>query len=102
MGKSYRDRRDHDDNESIDNRVVYIHLDEIYVSDATWHKLMTRDGQQIEAYRQAYENGEEMVRVVLRPRYDGGYNVKDGRHRVIAAKQAGVGHIEAIIIGSIG
>ena len=41
-----------------------------------------------------------MVRVVLRPRFGGGYNVEDGRHRVIAAKLADAGFIEALIIGS--
>jgi len=40
-----------------------------------------------------------MVRVVLRPHCGGGYEVEDGRHRVIAAKLAGVGFIEAIVVG---
>ncbi|HMY02215.1 MAG TPA: hypothetical protein PKH78_01815 [Candidatus Obscuribacter sp.] len=73
-------------------------LSEVFMSEAAVAKLLARDGQQIERYRQAYEHDEEMVRVVLRPRFDGGYNVEDGRHRVIAAKQAGVGFIEAKII----
>jgi ParB-like chromosome segregation protein Spo0J len=40
-----------------------------------------------------------MVRVVLRPRFGGGYNIEDGRHRVIAAKQAGIAFIEAKLVG---
>lgn len=74
-------------------------LSEVYISDSTWRKLMARDSQQIEDYRQAYEGGKDMIRVVLRPRFDGGFNVEDGRHRVIAAKLAGMGEIEALIIG---
>lgn len=99
MGKSYRGRGKaaHSQRHSAEN--VFIALSEIFVSDSTWQKLLARDGQQIEQYRQAYECGEDMVRVVLRPRFDGGYNVEDGRHRVIAAKLAGVGLIEAVIIG---
>lgn len=101
MGKSYRGR--HKANEThchgSDSEAIYVALADVYVSESTWDKLIARDGQQIEQYRQAYENGEEMVRVVLRPRFDGGYNVEDGRHRVIAAKLAGVCFIEAAIIG---
>lgn len=99
MGKSYRGCnkatvRCH--GSDVEN--IFVALSDIFVSEATWAKLIARDGQQIEQYRQAYENGEEMVRVVLRPRFDGGYNVEDGRHRVIAAKLAGVGFIEAAIV----
>lgn len=124
MGKSFRDYRgynersgnfehDHRDNggrrsnrncastREVDNSraTIYVNLDEVFIPDTQVAKLLARDGQQIEAYRESYENGEDMVRVVLRPRFDGGYNVEDGRHRVIAAKQAGVGVIEALIIG---
>jgi hypothetical protein len=99
MGKSYRGRnqatiRCH----RSEVEAIFVALSDVYVSEATWDKLIARDGQQIEQYRQAYENGEEMVRVVLRPRFDGGYNVEDGRHRVIAAKLAGIGFIEAAIV----
>jgi uncharacterized protein (DUF362 family) len=105
MGKSFRDRRkaDFDDNCSRDNNrdvaVIVVALADVFITDATVAKLLARDGAQIEHYRQAYEYGEDMVRVVLRPRFDGGYNIEDGRHRVIAAKQAGIGFIEAKLVG---
>jgi hypothetical protein len=103
MGKSFRDRREADfdncDDGSGSGDVVVVALAEVFMTDATIAKLLARDGAQIERYRQAYEYGEEMVRVVLRPRFDGGYNVEDGRHRVIAAKQAGIGFIEAKLVG---
>lgn len=110
MGKSFRDYRGYNErhshnerrsNRDVDNSnvTIYVNLDQVFIPDTQVAKLLARDGQQIEAYRESYENGEDMVRVVLRPRFDGGYNVEDGRHRVIAAKQAGVGVIEALIIG---
>lgn len=96
MGKSYKkNRRAYDDDDNIN----YVNLDEIYVSESTWDKLLARDGGQIEKMRQDFEDGRPMVRVVLRPRAGGGYNIEDGRHRVIAAKLAGVGAIEALIVG---
>lgn len=108
MGKSFRDRRKAFDNNKYSDRdcgrehelgdTIYVALDDVFVSDSTVAKLLARDGQQIEAYRQAYENGEDMVRVVLRNRVGGGYNIEDGRHRCIAAKFAGVGFIEALIV----
>lgn len=105
MGKSDSGRRSYSSERSGNKQrtaadTIFVALSEIEITDSTWQKLLARDGQQIEQYRQAYENGEEMVRVVLRPRFDGGYNVEDGRHRVIAAKLAGVGFIEAVIIGA--
>jgi hypothetical protein len=112
MGKTYsrfdRGRRNasasqQNSNAHADNNgTIFVSLSEIHISESTFDKLMARDGQQIEQYRQAYENGEEMVRVVLRPRFDGGYNVEDGRHRVIAAKLAEAGLIQALIIGAVG
>lgn len=99
MGKSFRGRRKATQSHSAET--IFVALSDIYISESTWEKLLARDGQQIESYRQAYECGEDMVRVVLRPRFDGGYNVEDGRHRVIAAKLAGVGLIEALIIGEL-
>ncbi|MBS1992220.1 MAG: hypothetical protein JSS83_16975 [Cyanobacteria bacterium SZAS LIN-3] len=104
MGKSFRDRRkaDFDDHygrngRDVDN--ILVALADVYITDATIAKLLARDGAQIERYRQAYECGEDMVRVVLRPRFGGGYNIEDGRHRVIAAKQAGIAFIEAKLVG---
>lgn len=98
MGKSYKKNRD-DFDRAVDE-TIFVALSEIYVSDSTWAKLIDRDGGQIELMRQEYENSGEMVRVVLRPRFGGGYNVEDGRHRVIAAKLADAGFIEALIVGS--
>jgi len=104
MGKSFRDRRKADFDDYCDNGaealdVVVVALDDVVVTEATMAKLMARDGAQIEQYRQSYEDGKNMMRVVLRPRFDGCYNVEDGRHRVIAAKLAGIGFIEAKLIG---
>jgi hypothetical protein len=105
MGKSFRDRRKADfdfDSHSDNNRdlaVIVVALADVFITDATVAKLLARDAAQIERYRQAYEYGQDMVRVVLRPRFGGGYNIEDGRHRVIAAKQAGIGFIEAKLVG---
>lgn len=94
MGKSLkiRHRTEEDD-------TVWVALDEIYISEATWEKLLRRDSQQIEAMRDRFERGLDMVRVVLHHRASGGYTIEDGRHRVIAAKLGGAGFIEAIVIG---
>jgi len=100
MGKSYRhsyksyDRDDHEDRGTI-----YVDLNEVYITDSTVQKLLDRDGGQIEQMRRDFEDGREMVRCVLRPRAGGGYNIEDGRHRIIAAKLAGVCFIEALVIG---
>ncbi len=80
--------------------IVLIDLDDVYVPERTWQKIMRKDRGQIERMLADFESDRSMVRVVLRPRFGGGYNVEDGRHRVIAAKLAEVGTIEAIIIGS--
>lgn len=79
---------------------VFIPLDEIYVSESTWKKLMKRDRGQIEKMRMDIEDGRNMVRVVLRNRCGGGYNIEDGRHRVIAHKLAEAGVIEAKVVGN--
>ena len=91
MGKSYDTH--HED------ETVMVSVEEIHVPDRTWKKVM-RDKGQIERMRADFESGRTMVRVVLRHRFGGGYNIEDGRHRVIAAKLAGVGSIEAMIVGS--
>jgi ParB-like chromosome segregation protein Spo0J len=82
--------------------IVLIDLEDVYVPERTWQKIMRKDRGQIERMLADFESDRIMVRVVLRPRFGGGYNVEDGRHRVIAAKLAEVGTIEAIIIGSAG
>lgn len=97
MGKTYKRR--HGFKAAARECTVFVHLDEIFVSDSTWRKLMERDHGQIEQMRKDIEDGMEMVRVVLRPRVDGGYNIEDGRHRVIAAKLACAGVIEALVVG---
>lgn len=94
MGKTYRHR------DRFDDDAVWVDVTEIFVSDSTVDKLIARDGAQIEKLRADFENGRHVVRVVLRPRFGGGYNIEDGRHRVIAAKLAGVAAIEAIVVGS--
>lgn len=78
---------------------VWVNLDDVYVPERTWQKILRKDRGQIERMREDFESDRDMVRVVLRPRFGGGYNVEDGRHRVIAAKLAEVGVIEAIIVG---
>ena len=86
--------------EGVDiDEVVLVDMAEVVLTESTIAKLLARDGAQIEQLRRAYECGQEVVRVVLRPRFDGGYNVEDGRHRVIAAKQAGLCFIEAKLVG---
>jgi len=105
MGKSFRDRRkaDFDSNfdagSGNDSNVIFVALADIFITESTIAKLLARDGAQIEHYRQAYEYDEDMVRVVLRPRFGGGFNIEDGRHRVIAAKLAGISFIEAKLVG---
>jgi len=92
MGKSLKNRHRTDE-------TVWVALDEIYISESTWSKLLRRDSGQIEAMRDRFERGLDMVRVVLHHRISGGYTIEDGRHRVIAAKLAGAGFIEAVVIG---
>jgi hypothetical protein len=98
MGKSYRSKyNDRDD--SAERGTIYVNLNEVFISESTVQKLLDRDGGQIEQMRVDFEDGREMVRCVLRPRAGGGYNIEDGRHRVIAAKLAGVCFIEALVVG---
>jgi len=77
----------------------FVRLDEIYVPERTVERILRKDHAQIEKMRSDFEDGRSMVRVVLRPRFGGGYNVEDGRHRVIAAKLAEQAWIEALIVG---
>jgi ParB-like chromosome segregation protein Spo0J len=84
---------------SDDQEFVYIDVSEIYIPDKTWNNVL-RDAGQIDRMRAQFESGRRHVRVILRPRFAGGYNIEDGRHRVIAAKLAGVRFIEALIVGS--
>lgn len=79
--------------------IVCVSLDEIFIPERTIERIMRKDRHQIERMRADYESECGMVRVVLRPRFGGGYNIEDGRHRVIAAKLAGIGFLEAIIVG---
>lgn len=102
MGKSYRHSYksyDHNEREERGNISVFINLVEVFISESTVQKLLDRDGGQIEQMRRDFEDGREMVRCVLRHRAGGGYNIEDGRHRVIAAKLAGICFIEAIVVG---
>lgn len=94
------DREDRSNRGKAEEATVWVALDEIYISDATWEKLLRRDGQQIDDMRDRFERNLDMVRVVLHYRAGGGYTIEDGRHRVIAAKLADAGFIEAIVIGA--
>lgn len=78
--------------------VVAVRLDEVNVSARTMEKLLRKDRGQIAEMRADIENGREMVPVILRPRIAGGYDIEDGRHRVVAAKLAGQTFIEALIV----
>lgn len=94
------DRFDDRDNDCQNKEsTVWVALNEIYISDATWEKLLRRDGQQIDDMRDRFERNLDMVRVVLHRRAGGGYTIEDGRHRVMAAKLADAGFIEAIVVG---
>jgi hypothetical protein len=86
---------------SSNNRfeAVFVPLDEVHVPQRTLDKILRKDHGQIEKMRADFESGRTMVRVVLRNREGGGYNIEDGRHRVIAAKLAGESFIEAIVVG---
>ena len=81
--------------------VVVVNLDDIHISAKSMKRILRRDRHQVECMRADYEDDCDMVRVVLLPRFGGGYNVEDGRHRVIAAKLAEVGFIEAVIINEV-
>jgi hypothetical protein len=96
MGKTYRHRDRFDSDEDI----VVVDLSQIHIPEKTWNNVVSQDPGQIDIMRADFESGRRMVRVVLRPRCGGGFNVEDGRHRVIAAKLAGIAHIEAVIVGS--
>lgn len=93
MSKKFCEKR----NRAYDGE--FIRLDDIYVPDRTIERILRKDHAQIEQMRADFEGGRSVVRVVLRPRFGGGYNVEDGRHRVIAAKLAEQIWIEAIIVG---
>lgn len=81
--------------------VISVSLDEIFIPERSIERIMRKDHAQIEQMRADIENGRTAFRVVLRPHCGGGYEIEDGRHRVIAAKLAGVGFIEAIVVGEI-
>lgn len=83
---------------SSNREIVWVDLNDVYVPERTIERIMRKDRHQVERMRSDLEDGRVMVRVVLRPRFGGGYNVEDGRHRVIAAKLAEERFIEAIIV----
>jgi hypothetical protein len=91
-------RRSNHENVQDKEQVVIVALSEIYVSEKNVQRVL-RDQTQIEKMRRDFEYGRNMVRVVLHPRLSGGYDVSDGRHRVIAARLAGDAYIDAIIVG---
>lgn len=81
-------------------REILVALSEIYVPERTVERILRKDRKQIELMIQEYESDHRMIRVVLTQRPGGGYNVQDGRHRVIAAKTAQIGYIWAVIVGA--
>ncbi|MBY0552372.1 MAG: ParB N-terminal domain-containing protein [Candidatus Obscuribacterales bacterium] len=85
----------HDQNENT----VLVSLDDINVPKRMMEKLLRKDRGQIEEMRAAIEDGREMFRVILRPNISGGYDIEDGRHRIVAAKLAGASFVEALIVG---
>lgn len=100
MGKSYKERKHrNDDFDTTDDDTCFVSLKDIHISEETVAKLMLRDFHQIDLMRQSIEDGKRLVRVVLKRRFGGGYNIEDGRHRVIAANLADLGFIEAKIVG---
>lgn len=99
MSKSFRkDRLDRLDRFNTCANTQFVLVEDIYVCNRTMEKIMRRDRAQVEQLRRNYEEGRHVIRVVLRPRHGGGYNIEDGRHRVIAAKLARVAFIEALIV----
>jgi hypothetical protein len=96
MGKSYKKNREEFDDGGA---TEWIALSDIYLAESTVQKLLARDFHQIDEMRRGFENGASMVRVVLHERESGGFTIEDGRHRVIAAKLAHNGYIEAEVIG---
>lgn len=78
---------------------VLVSLDDINVPKRMMDKLLRKDRGQIEEMRAAIEDGREMIRVILRPNISGGYDIEDGRHRIVAAKLAGASFVEALIVG---
>ena len=92
VSRSFKTREQYEETE-------FIPLQEVFVPESTVERILRKDIAQIELMRADFEAGRSMVRVVLRRRCGGGYNVEDGRHRVIAAKMAGESFIEAIIVG---
>jgi len=94
VGKS-RDKKFRGDIDSNDE-AVFIAVEDIHLPDETLQRLR-RDDKQIQGMRRELEAGRELVPVVVHHRFGGGYNVRDGRHRVLAARIAGVSHIAAWI-----
>ena len=86
-------------NRDGDESIVAVSLDLVKVPQRMFEKLMRKDRGQIEEMRSEIENGRTMVPVVLRPNIEGGYDIEDGRHRVVAAKLACASFIEAVILG---
>ncbi len=96
MGKTYRYD---DDDVEYESGEQWVDLNDIYIGEGNKQGIHHRDAGQIDQMCSDYEWGKGMVRVVLRCRIGGGYNIEDGRHRVLSAKQAGVGFIKAFIRG---
>jgi len=59
-----------------------------------------RDATQIEQMRRQLERGRPSMRVVLRLRKEGFYTIEDGRHRILAAIEAGEQYVDAVVKAS--
>lgn len=91
MSKSSRRKREDSDCE------LWIALDEVNCPEKMQAKLLASDCGQIEQMRQQYELGLAMTPVILRPLLGGGYQIEDGRHRVVAALLAEQRFINALL-----
>ncbi len=90
MSKNRRNRKDSDDE-------AWVALDMVNCPEKMRTKLLASDRGQIEQMRQRYEDGLPMIPVILRPLCHGGYQIEDGRHRVVAAILAEQRFINAVI-----
>jgi hypothetical protein len=68
-------KRNRDDYEEQDERTVLVKLDEVNIPQRTWDRILRKDHGQIEEMRAEIESGRTMMRVVLRPRCGGGYDM---------------------------
>lgn len=95
MGKSYRLT---EGALTADCTLVPIGL--LSMSEVTIRKVRSRSRSEIEAQRIAFETGVNKKRIVLVNRPDGSFHIRLGRECVLAAVDAGLDKVEAIVIDS--